>query len=129
MQLLVATNNPGKMREFRTLLADFDLVSPAEIGLSLEVEETGETFAANAALKANAFARAADLIALADDSGLEVDALDRAPGVRSARFGGPDLDDAGRYRLLLEKLAPYPEPAQRTARFRCVIVAATLPSP
>jgi len=124
MPLLVATNNPGKLREFRTLLEGIPIVGPADLNLELEVEEDGCTFAANATLKATAFARAANCITLADDSGLEVDVLDGAPGVYSARFGTPDLDDRGRYQLLLEQLRKYPEPSQRTARFRCCIVAA-----
>ena len=123
MPLLVATNNPGKLREFRSLLEGISLVGPAALNLELEVEEDGLTFAANAALKATAFARAADCVALADDSGLEVDALDGAPGIYSARYGNPDLDDMGRCRLLLEQLREFPDPSSRTARFRCCIVA------
>lgn len=121
MPLLLATNNAGKLREFRRLLQGVDIVSPADLGLTLDVEETGDTFAANAALKAEAFARAADCIALADDSGLEVDALGGEPGVLSARYGGPGLDDAGRYQRLLEALRDTPPP--HTARFRCCLVA------
>lgn len=123
MPLLVATHNAGKLREFRQLLAPLELVSATVLAPDLQVEETGHTFAENAALKARAFALASGLIALADDSGLEVDALDGAPGVLSARYGGPHLDDAGRCGLLLEKLRPFPDPAQRTARFRCCLVA------
>lgn len=125
MALLLASNNAGKLREIRTLFADVEVVSPAELDLDLCVEESGQTFAANAQLKARAYAAASGLIALADDSGLEVDALDGAPGIYSARYGGPDLDDAGRCQLLLAQLAPYPEPAQRQARFRCVLCAAS----
>lgn len=121
MPLLLATNNAGKLREFRRLLEGVAIVSPAELGIALDVDETGDTFAANATLKASAFARAADCIALADDSGLEVDALGGAPGVRSARYGGPGLDDAGRYRHLLDALRDAPQP--RRARFRCCLVA------
>ena len=123
--LLVATGNPGKLREFAALLAPLNLVGPAVLGLNLQVEENGPTFAANALLKARAFARAGSCIALADDSGLEVDALDGAPGVYSARYGGPGLDDAQRCQLLLEKLASVPT-ARRRARFRCCL-AATAP--
>jgi XTP/dITP diphosphohydrolase len=122
--LLVATNNPGKVREFRELLHGLRLVTPAELGLEVRVDETGETFAANAGLKARAFAEAAGLVALADDSGLEVDALGGTPGVLSARYGGPGLDDQGRYRLLLQALERFPEPEARRARFRCVVAAA-----
>lgn len=123
-RLLVASNNGGKIRELRALLAGVEVVSPADLDLHLEVEETGSTFAANAALKAHAFASETGLIALADDSGLQVDALDGAPGVLSARYGGTGLDDAGRYRLLLEQMTAFPEQHQRRARFCCTIFAA-----
>ena len=123
MPLLVATHNAGKLREFSALLAPLELVSAAAVAPDLKVEETGQTFAENATLKARAFARASGLIALADDSGLEVDALGGAPGVRSARYGGPDLDDAGRCQVLLESLRSFPQPEQRSARFRCCLVA------
>ncbi len=123
MALLLASNNGGKLREVRALLADLRVVSPADLGFELDVEETGQTFAANAELKARAYAAASGYIALADDSGLEVDALDGTPGVRSARYGAPDLDDEGRYLQLLSELQSYPEPSQRIARFRCAISA------
>ena len=125
MALLLASNNAGKLCEVRALFADVEVVAPAELGLHLCVEESGQTFAANAELKARAYAAASDQIALADDSGLEVDALGGAPGIYSARYGGPHLDDAGRYQHLLAQLEPYPEPAQRRARFRCVLCAAS----
>ena len=88
-QLLIATHNPGKLREYRGLLGDvpFDLVSLAEVGISHEVEETGSTFQENAGLKARTYAAVSGLPTLADDSGLEVDALGGEPGVRSARYG------------------------------------------
>ncbi len=126
MKLLVATHNPGKVRELRELLADLpvEVTFPPEIGLELEVDETGATFAENAALKALAFARASGLVALADDSGLEVDALGGAPGVHSARYAGPGASDADRYRRLLAALAGVPL-GQRSARFRCVVAVAT----
>ena len=123
MPLLVATHNAGKLREFRQLLAPLELVSALELVPGLTVEETGETYSENALLKARAFARVSGLIAVADDSGLEVDALGGAPGVLSARYGSPGLDDQGRCRLLLEALRPFPEPERRTARFRCCLVA------
>lgn len=123
MPLLVATRNPGKLREFCALLEPLELVSPAALGLDLPVEETGHTFAENAALKARAHASAAGLICLADDSGLEVEALAGAPGVLSARYGGPHLDDAGRCRFLLDQLCLFPDPSQRRARFCCCLVA------
>ena len=125
MALLLASNNAGKLREVRALLADLRVVSPADLDIDLEVDETGQTFAANAELKARAYAAASGYIALADDSGLEVDALGGTPGVRSARYGAPDLDDEGRYLHLLSKLQSYPEPSQRIARFRCAISAIT----
>lgn len=97
-RLLVATGNAGKQREFRRLLAHLpaDVVTPDEIGLQLEVEEPHATYAENAAAKAEAFARASGLLSLADDSGIEVAALDWGPGVRSARWGRRDGLDADR---------------------------------
>lgn len=122
-RLLVATSNPGKLRELRALLADLGLevLGPGDVGLALEVEETGTTFVANAVLKARAFAAAAGLPALADDSGLEVDALDGRPGVHSARWvAGTDAD---RVAALLARLAAVPA-AARGARFRSVAALA-----
>jgi XTP/dITP diphosphohydrolase len=126
IKLLIATNNQGKVREYEVLLQDLPSVRitfPAQEGLALEVEETGETFVENAHLKALSFARASGLPTLADDSGLEVDALDGAPGVRSARYAGPGTDDVGRYRKLLAELEDVP-PSRRSARFRCVVALA-----
>lgn len=124
-RLLLATTNPGKIREFRDLLAGsgWDIVTPHDLDLSLTVEETGRTYAENAILKAQAFAAASGLPTLADDSGLEVDALGGAPGVHSARYGGPDLTDAERVQVLLRVLHDIPE-ERRTARFRAVVVVA-----
>jgi XTP/dITP diphosphohydrolase len=122
-RLLVASTNPGKLREYRALLADLgvDLVSPTDLGLTLEVDETGATFVENAVLKARAFAAATDLPALADDSGIEVDALGGFPGVVSARWvPGSDED---RVIALLARLAGVP-PAQRSARFHAVVALA-----
>lgn len=121
-RLLLATNNPGKVREFRRLLvgAGLEAVTPAELEISLDVEESGSTYAENAILKARAFADAACELAMADDSGIEVDALGGGPGVRSARYGDADLDDAGRTQLLLQELREVPS-GQRTARYRAVI--------
>jgi XTP/dITP diphosphohydrolase len=121
--LLIATGNAGKLREFGALLPDLVVTSPAALGLRLEVAENGESFAANARLKALAFAAASQHVVLADDSGLEVDALGGAPGVLSARYGGPGLDDRGRCHLLLTALAAWPAAEQRRARFRCTVVA------
>jgi len=125
-KLLIATNNPGKVREYEELLQDLhgvELTFPAQEGLNLEVEESGETFEENARLKAVAHARASGLPTLADDSGLEVDALDGAPGVRSARYAGPGASDVDRYRRLLAALAGVPA-GRRSARFRCVVALA-----
>lgn len=122
--VLIATGNPGKLAEFRRLLSGIEAVSPAERGLEeLQVAETGATFHDNALLKARAFAAASGCVSLADDSGLEVDALGGAPGVTSARYGGEGLDDLGRCRLLLRALAGVPR-RERGARFRCCLVAA-----
>ena len=125
-KLLIATNNSGKVKEYADLLNDLPvrLTTPAQEGLSLEVDETGDTFAENAILKARAYAEASGLLTLADDSGLEVDALDGVPGIRSARYAGEGASDEDRYRLLLRYLAGVPE-KERTARFRCVVAVAT----
>ena len=126
MKLLVGTGNPGKVREFRELLDGLpvELVTPTDIGLDMEVEETGDTLEENALIKAQAYANAGGILTLADDSGLFVDALDGAPGVISARYGAPDAkSDEDRVALLLRNLADVPE-GQRQAAFRCVIVIA-----
>jgi len=124
-RLLLATNNPGKVREFLRLLdgIPFDVVTPVEAGLSLDVQETGSTYAENAALKARAFAQAGGCLALADDSGIEVDALGGGPGMLSARYGGAGLDDAGRVQRLLEEVSHVPD-EKRGARFRAVVAVA-----
>jgi XTP/dITP diphosphohydrolase len=121
-RLVVATGNAGKLAEFRRLLADlpFDVVSQGELGVA-SVEETGSSFLENALIKARHAAAATGCAALADDSGLEVDALDGAPGIHSARFAGPGADDAANNAKLLRALAPVPA-ARRTARYRCVLV-------
>ncbi|MFC1967593.1 RdgB/HAM1 family non-canonical purine NTP pyrophosphatase [Chloroflexota bacterium] len=124
-KLLLATNNRGKLREYRMMLGNipYELVTPAEQGISLEVEEVGETMEENARLKAVAFASAGGLLCLADDSGLEVDALDGEPGVHSARYAGEGASDADRVNFLLERLKGVPW-EKRKARFRCVIAIA-----
>jgi XTP/dITP diphosphohydrolase len=126
VKLLIATNNPGKVKEYKELLAGLplELTYLAKEGLDIEVAETGESFAENASLKATAYARASGLLTLADDSGLEVDALGGEPGIRSARYAGRGASDKERYRLLLEKLRGVPW-EKRTARFRCVIAVVT----
>ncbi len=124
-RLLLATNNPGKVREMRRLLAGepFEVATPADLGIALDVVEDGEGYAENAALKARAFAEAGRRLALADDSGIEVDALGGGPGPRSARYGGPGLDDAGRTALMLRELAAIPD-GERGARYRAVVALA-----
>lgn len=118
--ILLATNNPGKLIELRQLLKTLEsvrLMSPIEMGFELDVAETGSSYAENATLKAIAFARHSGIVTLADDSGLEVDALDGAPGIHSARFSPqPGATDADRRALLLEKLGNHQKPW--TARFR-----------
>ena len=123
-KLLVATTNAGKQREYRELLRGLpaEIVFPNDLGITLEVEEDGATFRENAAKKASALARASGLTALADDSGLEVEALGGEPGVRSARYAGLGADDLRRRVFLLEKLRGIPAP--RKARFVCVIAIA-----
>lgn len=124
--LVVATTNAGKFREFAQLLAPLPLRvrSLAELPQAPAVTEDGRTYAANAARKAMTIARWSGCATLADDSGLEVDALGGAPGVQSARYAGPGQDSHANLRLLLEALQHVP-PSERTARFRCVIVVAT----
>lgn len=124
-KMLIATNNPGKMLEIQALLneSDLELLTPADLGLDLDVLEDGETYADNARRKALAFQETSGLFTLADDSGLEVDALNGAPGLYSARFSSkPGATDADRRAHLLEKLTGLPRPW--TARFRCVIALA-----
>jgi XTP/dITP diphosphohydrolase len=121
--LLIATTNPGKLREIRALLPpDVIALSLRDVGGN-SVEETGATFAENAALKATAAARETDLLTLADDSGLEVAALGGAPGVRSARYAGEPSHPARNRRQLLQDLALVPRPL-RAARFVCAMALA-----
>jgi len=125
MRLLIATHNTGKLKEFRALLQAWpvELLSPQDLGLNLAVQEVGSTYRENAALKAQAYAHASGLITLADDSGLEVDVLDGAPGLFSARYAPhPGATDADRRAFLLENLRRYPRPW--LARFRCVVALA-----
>ena len=106
MKLVLASKNKKKLVEMNDILSHLgvEVCSEAEAGVDVEVEETGTTFEENSLLKARAVMEASGMPAIADDSGLCVDALGGAPGVYSARYGGPELDDAGRYRLLLENL-------------------------
>lgn len=120
-RVVLATGNPGKAREIQALLGPgWSVVLQSECGV-VPVEETGATFIANALLKARHAARAAGLPAIADDSGLEVDALGGAPGVHSARYAGPQASDADNVDRLLAELADVPDP-RRSARFRCAMV-------
>lgn len=123
-RLLIATSNPGKLREFAAGLAGLELalVTPEEVGLTRFPEERGQSYQENALLKAAYAAHRSGLPALADDSGLEVDALGGAPGIYSARFGGK-LSDGERLAYLLSRLREVP-PGQRGARFVCALVLA-----
>jgi len=125
-RLLLATNNQGKIRELRNLLSGLkkvEIVTPQDLGLTIEVDESGETYAENAALKVEAFAQASGLISLADDSGVEVDALNGAPGLRSARYSPrAGATDADRRAYLLENLVGIPRPWK--GRFRATIAVA-----
>ncbi len=123
--LLLATTNLHKLEEYRAIFVDlpYRLLSLQDIQLNMDVEETGTTFAENAELKAHAYAQASGLLTLADDSGLEIDALGGAPCVFSARFAGKDTSYEERFRLILERLEGLPI-EQRGARFRCVIALA-----
>jgi XTP/dITP diphosphohydrolase len=125
-KLLLATGNKGKILELRALLENLEaeILVPEEIGLELQVEETGKTYAENATKKAKAFAKASGLLSLADDSGLEVAALDGAPGIFSARYAPePGATDADRRAYLLQQLKKIPKPW--SARFSCTAVLAS----
>ena len=123
--LLLATSNPHKLEEYRAILSDLPLrlFSLSDIDLTVDVEETGNTFAENAELKARTYAGLSHMLTLADDSGLEIDALGGAPGVHSARYLGRETSYEERFRVILEQLKGIPLD-QRSARFRCVIAIA-----
>ena len=122
-KLVLASGNFGKLREMRLLLGDrFDVVSMKELGLNPEIDENGETFEENALIKANALMKLTGCAAIADDSGLEVDALGGRPGVHSARYSGVHGDDEANNQLLLKELENVPEP--RTARYACAMALA-----
>ena len=125
-KLLLATTNRGKAREYRHLLngLPFEMVTPDEVGIDIVVEESYPSYEENARVKANAYAAASHLITLADDSGIEVDALGGEPGARSARAAGEKAGDKGRIEYLLNRLKDVPW-EKRTARFKCVIAIAT----
>jgi XTP/dITP diphosphohydrolase len=130
VRLLIASTNRGKLREIQAVLAGLpvDLVLPADLGMTLHVDETGETYAENAALKARAYCQASSLLTLADDSGLEVAALNGAPGLHSARYSPlPGASDADRRALLLQTLKSYPMPTGSPgwpAHFHCTVAIA-----
>ena len=123
--LVIATGNKGKLREYQKLLSElpFNIVSLDDVGISLEVEETGNTFSDNAWLKALTYSKLTGMLTLSDDSGLEVDALQGQPGVHSARYGGDLTSDEERVSLLLKNIESV-KWAERTARFKCVIAIA-----
>ena len=127
-KIVFATGNQDKMREIREIMADMDVevVSMKEEGIHVDVTEDGTTFAENAVIKASAIAKYTDAIVLADDSGLEIDYLDKAPGVYSARFMGEDTSYTIKNQALIDKLEGVPK-QERTARFVCAI-AAVLPN-
>ena len=120
MKLVLASQNPKKVIELNDILSELgvSVCREAELGLDVEVEETGTTFEENSLLKAKTVMQAAGVPAIADDSGLCVECLNGAPGVYSARYGGPGLDDAGRCRLLLENMRGQ---TTRVAKFVCVV--------
>jgi XTP/dITP diphosphohydrolase len=122
---LLGTSNAHKLAELRAILGDLPLtlLGLGDLASVPDVAETGDTFAANAILKATAYARASGLLTLADDSGLEIDALGGEPGVHSARWAGADTPYSERFRIILERMAQTP-PERRTARYRCVIAIA-----
>jgi XTP/dITP diphosphohydrolase len=125
-QLVIATHNQGKVTEYRDLLKDIpvELLSLGDVGIEHDVDETGKTFEENAWLKAEAYSRLGGLLTLSDDSGLEVDALGREPGIYTARYGGDRCANfQERVQLLLHNLADVPW-ERRTARFRCIIAIA-----
>ena len=125
-KLLLATGNQAKLQELKSLLSDlpYELVTLPEVGISAEVDESGNSLEENARLKATIFAGRSQLLTLADDSGLEVDALGGQPGVFSARYAGEDASDSERIDYLLSRLKGVPW-EKRSAHFRCVIAIAT----
>lgn len=125
-KLLLASSNPGKIREYRLLLGDlgYQIVTLSEQGISKVTTESGNTYEQNAEMKATTYAKLSQLITLADDSGLEVDALHGKPGIHSARFAGKNATDADRVTKLLAMMDGIPWD-RRTAHFKCVIAIAT----
>lgn len=123
-KIIFATGNEGKMKEIRSILADFgmEILSLKDAGIDIDIEENGTTFEENAIIKANAIKKITNCIVLADDSGLEVDYLDKAPGIYSARYMGEDTPYTIKNNKILELLSDVPD-EKRTARFVCAIAA------
>ncbi|MDK1004079.1 XTP/dITP diphosphatase [Bacillus subtilis] len=121
-EAIIATHNPGKVKEFKEILEPrgYDVKSLAEIGFTEEIEETGHTFEENAILKAEAVAKAVNKMVIADDSGLSIDNIGGRPGVYSARYAGEQKDDQANIEKVLSELKGI-EKEQRTARFRCAL--------
>lgn len=124
-RIIFATSNEGKMKEIRLIMQDsgYEVVSLKEAGISADIEENGTTFEENAVIKASVIAKLTGELAMADDSGLEVDYMDKAPGIYSARFLGEDTDYDIKNNFILDKLKDVPVP-QRSARFVCAIALA-----
>lgn len=124
-KLIFATGNKDKMKEIRMILADsgYEILSMKEAGIDIDIVEDGKTFEENAIIKATAISKVANCLVLADDSGLEVDAMDKAPGIYSARFEGVDTPYSVKNKIIMDRLEGLPE-EERTARFVCAIAAA-----
>lgn len=124
-RIIFATSNEGKMKEIRLIMADsgYEVVSLKEAGISADIEENGTTFEENAVIKATAIAKLTGELAMADDSGLEVDYMDKAPGIYSARFLGEDTSYDIKNNYILDKLKNVPQ-EKRSARFVCAIALA-----
>lgn len=124
-RLIFATGNENKMKEIRMILADcgYEILSMKEAGIDVDIVEDGKTFEENATIKATAIAKIAGCVVLADDSGLEVDAMDKAPGIYSARWQGEDTPYTIKNQIIIDNLKDVPE-EKRTARFVCAIAAA-----
>jgi XTP/dITP diphosphohydrolase len=128
-RLLLATNNAGKLAEYDILLdgCGWEVVAPRDLGIDIEIDETGETYAANATMKARRGADASGLVTLADDSGIEIEAMGGEPGVSSARFLGEDASYVERFAEIQRRLDGVPR-ERRRARFRCVIAVVDPPT-
>ncbi len=124
IKVIFATGNRDKLREIGEILGewDFEVVSMKEAGFDIDIDENGSTFAENALIKARAIAKVSGVLTLADDSGLEIDAMDKQPGIYSARFLGHDTDYDYKNRYILDKLKNVPE-EKRTARYACAVAA------